>query len=369
MKMFAELTRPLAILNRYVLENGLAAMSHGLSLDDLASASETPRPRLLAVLAQRAGQFKSDRDQVFLSRTGFMGLQSGWLIPDEVEEVAKAVQAHVFASVDHVGHERPMPYAELKAATGADDLLLQYVLLFFQHVHQIIEPIPADPEKWDGIVHLNARAQAYALQRSAGPVLQLFRDPRGLAAQKDAEERLRKLRTEGEKNVTKWVPPEIKRTEVDVLESIIGGFHRAACVLRDHHPSDKETFSISDEYGAQHLMHALLCTWFADVRREEWTPSLGGAASRMDFLIKDASVAVELKFVHAKMTAKQLGDELSKERDHFAKHASVRSLWYVVYDPELRLGPAALGLEADLSQPYSIGSKAVDVRTRVVPKS
>jgi hypothetical protein len=42
--------------------------------------------------------------------------------------------------------------------------------------------------------------------------------------------------------------------------------------------------TMDDEYDVQYLLHALLRLYFDDVRAEEWAPSYGGAASRMDFL-------------------------------------------------------------------------------------
>ena len=51
-------------------------------------------------------------------------------------------------------------------------------------------------------------------------------------------------------------------------------------------------------------VRALLTLHFADVRPEEWTPSYGGNASRMDFLLKPEQVVVE-----AKMARKSLGQK------------------------------------------------------------
>ena len=43
------------------------------------------------------------------------------------------------------------------------------------------------------------------------------------------------------------------------------------------------------------LLHALLLLYFDDIRAEEWTPSYAGKSARMDFLLKNEGVVIEVK--------------------------------------------------------------------------
>jgi hypothetical protein len=107
--------------------------------------------------------------------------------------------------------------------------------------------------------------------------------------------------------------------------------------------------TIGDEYDAQDLMRALLVQFFDDVRDEEWSPSYAGAATRIDFVLPEVRVAVELKWTRTSMTEKSLGDELLVDRERYAKHPDVGHLICVVFDYEGHL-PNPRGMEQDLDR-------------------
>jgi hypothetical protein len=57
----------------------------------------------------------------------------------------------------------------------------------------------------------------------------------------------------------------------------------------------KADFEIADEHDLQDLLYFALRSVFEDVRREEWTPSAAGGAKRVDLVIPDVRVMVEVK--------------------------------------------------------------------------
>lgn len=93
------------------------------------------------------------------------------------------------------------------------------------------------------------------------------------------------------------------------LISIISRFHTVARQLRDRH-SNRPTLEINDEYDVQDLFHALLKIHFNDIRSEEVAPSYAGGSSRMDFLLKDEKLVVELKKTSQSLGAKEIGGQL-----------------------------------------------------------
>lgn len=78
------------------------------------------------------------------------------------------------------------------------------------------------------------------------------------------------------------------------LNAIFSHFYKVARQLRCRY-ENRETLKIEDEYDVQDLLHALLLLYFDDVRAEEWTPSYAGKSSRMDFLLKNERVVIEVK--------------------------------------------------------------------------
>lgn len=118
-------------------------------------------------------------------------------------------------------------------------------------------------------------------------------------------------------------------------------------LLRRH--NDRTTLEISDEYDVQDLLHALLRLYFDDVRPEEWTPSYAGSSTRMDFLLKNEQIVIEVKMTRKGLGAKLLGKELLDDIAHYQKHQDCKHLFCFVYDPG-KLIDNPRGFESDLTE-------------------
>lgn len=124
---------------------------------------------------------------------------------------------------------------------------------------------------------------------------------------------------------------------------------------------DRATITINDEYDAQDLLRSLLAVFFDDVRPEDVAPSFAGASSRIDFVIPEYELAIELKFVRPTLDSKKLGEELIIDRDRYAQGKDIRHLMCLAFDHEgLLRNPR--GLERDLSRDSSTDNFAVTVR-------
>ncbi len=131
------------------------------------------------------------------------------------------------------------------------------------------------------------------------------------------------------------------------IEHICARFPIVARQLRDRHQG-RSTLTITDEYDVQDLLHALLKIDFDDVRAEEWSPSYAGKGSRLDFLIADHAVVVEVKKTRDTLRTGDLGDQLIVDIARYSRHPDCDRLICFIYDPELLIGNPA-GLETDLS--------------------
>lgn len=125
-------------------------------------------------------------------------------------------------------------------------------------------------------------------------------------------------------------------------------FHSFVSQLRHRH-DDRPTIDVTDEYDAQDVLHALLRLYFDDVRAEEWTPSYAGAASRVDFLLKQQSTVIEVKKTRKGLDAKRIGEQLVIDIARYQSHPDCKQLFCFVYDPDGRIFNPA-GIENDLSR-------------------
>jgi hypothetical protein len=111
-------------------------------------------------------------------------------------------------------------------------------------------------------------------------------------------------------------------------------------------------------------MGGLLETRFEDIRSEDWTPSYAGKSARIDFVLKNEQVAVEMKMTRDGLNDAKLADELIIDIDRYKAREDCKALFCFVYDPEHRLKNPA-GLEADLSRK----TDGLLVRVQVRPRS
>lgn len=148
------------------------------------------------------------------------------------------------------------------------------------------------------------------------------------------------------KREAKWDQKPI--SEIAILERLLRRFHRTVLQLKHRH-DDRPPLLIEDEYDVQDLLHAILRGLFDDVRPEECTPSYGGGASRMDFLLKTEQIVLEAKVASPSLRDKKIGEQLIIDIKRYQSHPDCRHLLCFVYDPAGYLKNPS-GLENDLSR-------------------
>lgn len=177
-----------------------------------------------------------------------------------------------------------------------------------------------------------------------GPVIRAFEN--GL---EKAKEVLRSFIWEIERlGVQSEEQDDDPRRVIKLIELICARFHSVARQIRQRH-DDRPTLDVVDEYDVQDLLHTLLRLYFEDVRAEEWTPSYAGSASRMDFLLKNEQIVIEVKKTRKGLDAKKVGEELILDIAHYRSHPNCKTLICFVYDPENRI-TNPVGLESDLAR-------------------
>lgn len=127
--------------------------------------------------------------------------------------------------------------------------------------------------------------------------------------------------------------------------------------------SDRDTLEVHDEYDVQDLLHALLHIYFDDIRAEEWTPSYAGGCSRVDFLLKQEQIVIEVKKTRKTLKAKDVGEQLIVDKERYRAHPDCRKLICFVYDPEGWVANPR-GLENDLNSE----DENFQVSVLIVPK-
>ena len=179
---------------------------------------------------------------------------------------------------------------------------------------------------------------------------------------KDVISRAISFREETDSILSKYQQPVIVEGAYRLIERILSRFHLIVREISERHEG-RPTLEIADEYDVQDLLHGLLRLYFEDIRPEEWTPEYAGASARIDFLLKEEQIAIEVKKTRKGLGKKKVGEQLIIDIAHYQKHPECRTLYCFIYDPEERISNPR-GLERDLS------GKHGDLATKVlvVPK-
>ncbi len=157
--------------------------------------------------------------------------------------------------------------------------------------------------------------------------------------------------TTRKKELANSASEDIERNSFSLVNQVCSRFHLVAKQLRSRY-SDRDTLLVEDEYDTQDLLHSLLHIYFDDIRPEEWTPSYAGSCSRVDFLLKEEEIIIEVKKTRKTLKAKQIGEQLTVDIQRYQVHPNCKKLVCFVYDPEGWVSNPR-GLENDLNQEES----------------
>jgi hypothetical protein len=152
------------------------------------------------------------------------------------------------------------------------------------------------------------------------------------------------------KEIEEWGFDQAKEPLFDataIIENLCSRFHLVVRQLKSRH-DNRGTLVVEDEYDVQDLLHALLTLHFDDIRPEEWTPSYAGGCSRMDFLLKQEQIVVEVKKTRKTLGAKEVGEQLIIDIKKYEAHPDCKRLFCFVYDPEGWIANPR-GIENDLN--------------------
>lgn len=116
---------------------------------------------------------------------------------------------------------------------------------------------------------------------------------------------------------------------------------------RNQDGKPRSTLNVNDEYDVQDLFHSILKLEFDDIRPEEWCPSYAGSSKRLDLLIKEASIVVEVKMTRKGLAQKQVGEQLIIDIANYRNHKDCKHLFCLIWDSS-KIISNPIGLQSDL---------------------
>jgi len=152
-----------------------------------------------------------------------------------------------------------------------------------------------------------------------------------------------------------------RKAEADDIALVINvsrRFHESVLSLGVH-PHGGKVLKIENEWDCQYLFRSILAGIFADIRDEEWNPSVGGSSARCEFFLRNLRLMIELKYVRKNSDAKKIKGEIAKDLLDYGGNPLVDSAIFLVYDP-LNVLRNPIAFQKDLGGPTR-GLKFVEV--------
>lgn len=150
---------------------------------------------------------------------------------------------------------------------------------------------------------------------------------------KEITSRAREFKKESDNILSVYKPPVKTEQASQLIEKVFKKFHT---IIREisHRRENRPSFEINDEYDVQDLLRGLLRLHFDDIRDEEWTPSYAGSFARMDLLLKNEQIVIEVKMAHKGLRQKRITEQLIVDKAYYKRHKDCKKLYCFVYDPK-----------------------------------
>lgn len=135
---------------------------------------------------------------------------------------------------------------------------------------------------------------------------------------------------------------------VQKVEKIFENFDKISRQLSQR-DRDRDPLILEDEHDVQYLLHAILRIDFNDIRDETYLKQHSTVSPRIDFLLEEHEIGIEVKYASKRNDAKELRNQLFEDKEQYRGDPNCQTLLCFIYDPD-RVLTNPVELEKDLSE-------------------
>lgn len=96
-----------------------------------------------------------------------------------------------------------------------------------------------------------------------------------------------------------------------------------------------DSFQINDEYDVQDILYVMLKPLFPTLTDEEPTPKVGAKYNKIDLILREHGLMIEVKMIKASDTdEKKFIEQLKNDIQSYYRYSYLRELLVIVYDPQ-----------------------------------
>ncbi len=123
-----------------------------------------------------------------------------------------------------------------------------------------------------------------------------------------------------------------------IIESIFNNFNDFIRHSSKRYNNRDAFFIINDEYDIQDILHSIFKLFYKDIEKEFVIPKFAGSSTRIDFILKNEQIGIEVKMTREGLKDKQLCEQLLLDIDRYFTLQTLKVLYCFIYDPDKRIG-------------------------------
>lgn len=116
------------------------------------------------------------------------------------------------------------------------------------------------------------------------------------------------------------------------IKKIMQWFHKCAQELRYRYGQNRNTIHINDEYDVQDLLRSILKIFYHDLRAEDYAPSSAWWNSRIDLVLPEEGIIIEVKNATETLQDKELWAQIAIDLVRYENHPNYKTLIVFIYD-------------------------------------
>ncbi len=129
---------------------------------------------------------------------------------------------------------------------------------------------------------------------------------------------------------TKYINKNADEVVRDVLNNFSNAIQKIINGRRLNHPD----FKIEDEYDVQDISYVILKSIFPNLREEDPIPKVGGKSTKIDLILREEKILIEVKMIKAKDSNEtHFIEQIKVDFESYHECKWLRKLFCFVYDP------------------------------------
>lgn len=126
----------------------------------------------------------------------------------------------------------------------------------------------------------------------------------------------------------------VNKSSDEVVRDVLNNFSNAIQKIIKDRRKDHPEFKIEDEYDVQDILYVILKSIFPNLREEDAIPKVGAKSTKIDLIIREEKILIEVKMIKAKDSNEtHFIEQLKVDFESYHECKWLRKLYCFVYDP------------------------------------